>query len=160
LSLGQLAVPGGARRFSGRRQPSCGGTSRMMREYQVRICERLGMKFPGPTRQTLASSLGAARLLPPSADIGPGGQSVGQAAQFCLGRLARQVFRIKPVGEKPESAGLAHSPWAQVRSFDTRSGFSTLALRQCLPDIGLRNSKLPCDCGGLDACLEGGTHRI
>jgi hypothetical protein len=25
-------------------------TSRMMREYQVRICERLGMKLPGPTR--------------------------------------------------------------------------------------------------------------
>ena len=22
-----------------------------MREYQVRICERLGVKFPGPTRQ-------------------------------------------------------------------------------------------------------------
>jgi len=31
--------------------------------------------------------LGAARPLPPSADIGPGGQSVGQAAQFCLGRV-------------------------------------------------------------------------
>ena len=30
------------------------------------------------------SSLGAARPLPPSADIDPGGQSVGQAAQFCL----------------------------------------------------------------------------
>src|SRR6266508_760037 len=44
------AVPGGARRFSGRRQPSRGGTSRMMREYQVRICERLGVKLPGPTR--------------------------------------------------------------------------------------------------------------
>ena len=28
--------------------------------------------------------MGAARPLPPSADIGPGGQSVGQAAQFCL----------------------------------------------------------------------------
>ena len=28
--------------------------------------------------------LGAARPLPPSADIGPGGQSVGQAVQFCL----------------------------------------------------------------------------
>ena len=26
----------------------------------------------------------AARPLPPSADIGPGGQSVGQAAQFCF----------------------------------------------------------------------------
>jgi hypothetical protein len=24
----------------------------MMREYQVRICERLGVKFPGPTRQS------------------------------------------------------------------------------------------------------------
>src|SRR5260370_38216777 len=28
---------------NGRRQPSCGGTSRMMREDQVRICERLGV---------------------------------------------------------------------------------------------------------------------
>jgi hypothetical protein len=41
---------GGARWFSGRRQPSCGGTSRMTRECQVRICEGLGVKFPGPTR--------------------------------------------------------------------------------------------------------------
>ena len=38
--------------FSGRRQPSCDGTSRMTRECQVRICERLGVKFPGPTRQS------------------------------------------------------------------------------------------------------------
>ena len=37
--------------YNGRRQPSCGGTSRMMREYQVRIWERLRVKFPGPTRQ-------------------------------------------------------------------------------------------------------------
>ena len=37
--------------FNGRRQPSCGDTSRMMREYQVRICEGLGVKLPGPTRQ-------------------------------------------------------------------------------------------------------------
>jgi hypothetical protein len=47
--------PTGNRRSSilnGRRQPSCGGTSRMTRECQVRICERLGVKFPGPTRQT------------------------------------------------------------------------------------------------------------
>ena len=50
---------------------------------------------------------GAARPLSPRADIGPGGQSVGQAAQFSLGRLAPQVFRIRPFGEKPESAGLA-----------------------------------------------------
>jgi hypothetical protein len=37
--------------FIGRRQPSRDGTSRMMREYPVRICEGLGVKFPGPTRQ-------------------------------------------------------------------------------------------------------------
>src|SRR5258707_11261312 len=52
LSLGQLE-PGGARRFSGRRQPSRGDTSRMNREVQVRICEGLGVKLPGPTRPTL-----------------------------------------------------------------------------------------------------------
>src|SRR5262249_28119722 len=40
--------------FNGRRQPSCGGTSRMTRECQVRICEGLGVKFPGPTRQKFA----------------------------------------------------------------------------------------------------------
>jgi hypothetical protein len=39
--------------FNGRRQPSRDGTSRMTRECQVRICERLGVKFPGPTRQIL-----------------------------------------------------------------------------------------------------------
>jgi hypothetical protein len=39
--------------FNGRRQPSGGGTSRMTRECQVRICERLGVQFPGPTRQVL-----------------------------------------------------------------------------------------------------------
>src|SRR5205823_5116392 len=38
--------------FNGRRQPSRGGTSRMTRGYQVRICEGLGVKFPGPTRHT------------------------------------------------------------------------------------------------------------
>src|SRR5207245_7271363 len=39
--------------FNGRRQPSSDGTSRMTRECQVRICERLGVKFPGLTRQNL-----------------------------------------------------------------------------------------------------------
>jgi len=56
--------------INGRRQPSCGGTSRMMREYQVRFCERLGVKFPGPTRQTRKPPPGALRQLPPAADSG------------------------------------------------------------------------------------------
>ena len=37
--------------LNGRRQPSCGGTSRMTRECQVRICEGLEVKFLGPTRR-------------------------------------------------------------------------------------------------------------
>ena len=38
--------------INGRRQPSRDGTSRMTRECQVRFCEGLGVKFPGPTRQS------------------------------------------------------------------------------------------------------------
>ena len=38
--------------INGRRQPSHGGTSRMMREYHVRICEGLGVQLPGSTRQS------------------------------------------------------------------------------------------------------------
>jgi hypothetical protein len=38
----------------GRRQLSGGGTSRMSREAQVRIGERLGVQFPGATRRRLS----------------------------------------------------------------------------------------------------------
>ena len=50
ISLGSIDN-GRSPMFNGRRQPSRGGTSRMTRECQVRICERLRVKFPGPTRQ-------------------------------------------------------------------------------------------------------------
>ena len=36
--------------LNGRRQPPCGGVSRMNREVHVRFCEGRGVKFPGPTR--------------------------------------------------------------------------------------------------------------
>ncbi len=56
--------------FNGRRQPSRGGTSRMTRECQVRICERLGVKFPGPTRQKrLLRHVSSESALAPIADI-------------------------------------------------------------------------------------------
>ena len=42
--LGQPVLSGGAQNFSGRRQPSCDGTSRMTRECQVRICEGCALK--------------------------------------------------------------------------------------------------------------------
>jgi hypothetical protein len=41
----------------GRRQPSMGGTSRVSREAQARICERLGVQLPGPTRRCWATSI-------------------------------------------------------------------------------------------------------
>jgi hypothetical protein len=42
--------------LDGRRQPSCGGTSRMMREYHVRICESCALK----ARRTQPSEMAAA----------------------------------------------------------------------------------------------------
>ena len=45
--------------INGRRQPSSGGTSWMMREYHVQICEGLGVKLPGPTRQERKSPAGS-----------------------------------------------------------------------------------------------------
>jgi hypothetical protein len=47
---GQL-VTGRARGFAEGRQLFIDGTSRMNREVQARICEGLGVKFPGPTRR-------------------------------------------------------------------------------------------------------------
>src|SRR5258707_344281 len=55
LGASQLAT-GGAPILDGRRQPSFGGTSRMTRECHVRICERLGVKLPGPTRHRTVCS--------------------------------------------------------------------------------------------------------
>jgi hypothetical protein len=57
LNLDQPVMLGGVQRFSGRRHPSCDGTSRMMREYQVRFCERFGVKLPGPPRQPASRAL-------------------------------------------------------------------------------------------------------
>jgi hypothetical protein len=48
---------GGTPCLDGGRQPSLGGTSRMNREVHVRICGRLGVQFPGPTRQSLGPTL-------------------------------------------------------------------------------------------------------
>jgi hypothetical protein len=49
--------------INGRRQPSCGGTSRMNREVHVRFCEGLGVKFPGPTRHSDLDALTMVMLL-------------------------------------------------------------------------------------------------
>lgn len=47
--FGELAT-GGTGGDSGRRQPSMGGTSRVIGDGHARFCEGLGVRFPGATR--------------------------------------------------------------------------------------------------------------
>jgi hypothetical protein len=54
---------------NGRRQPSRGGTSRMNREVHVRNLWRLGVKFPGPTRQSRRLSCLGMSASPPTPDV-------------------------------------------------------------------------------------------
>ena len=71
---------------NGRRQPSRGGTSRMMREYQVRICERLGVKFPGPTRQRR---------------LNPEDTAYRRSASNGKGPRSASTFRVAPAATLP-----------------------------------------------------------
>jgi hypothetical protein len=82
--------------FNGRRQPSNDGTSRMTREYQVRFCERLGVKFPGPTRQNEKSASSGLCRLPPAADMAALVHATapkGEAMPTGAGRLGCSALR-------------------------------------------------------------------
>ena len=88
--------------LNGRRQPSCGGTSRISREAYVRFCEGLGVKFPGPTRQTRpfgrcrAAVASMSEIIGANEQVFGGGLFVGYAGtlnhqflrrpSFCLAR--------------------------------------------------------------------------
>src|ERR1700680_3622504 len=54
LANGQQEEPTGC---GGGRQLSMDGTSRVNREIYARFCERLGVKFPGPTRRCWATGI-------------------------------------------------------------------------------------------------------
>ncbi len=83
--------------FSGRRQPSCDGMSRMMREYHVRFCEGLGVKFPGPTRhkQTCWEVCQRVRVTPETGHSNPDGQFASNSLRYTMnsGRLG-EVFSM------------------------------------------------------------------
>jgi hypothetical protein len=93
--------------FNGRRQPSRGGTSRMTRECQVRFCEGLGVKFPGPTRQQQRiGPLVTVPLFPPRADIGadivePPLRANRRHCHFCNLRKGASLPVPVPVDDTP-----------------------------------------------------------
>src|SRR5207302_292808 len=104
LGASQLAT-GGAPILDGRRQPSCDGTSRMTRECQVRICEGLGVKFPGPTRHLAPAPNPDLQqvLLGVLRDLGyVEGQNLAIEYRFMLGQsktydeLAAELARLAP----------------------------------------------------------------
>jgi len=68
VTLGEIESTGNRRNSLSCRKAAAfrGGTSRMNREIHVRLCERLGAKFPGPTRRRRGDS-------PPYADRSSGG---------------------------------------------------------------------------------------
>jgi hypothetical protein len=92
---GQLET-GGIRGFDGGRQLSTDGTSRMNREVQVRICEGLGVKFPGPTRRAKFADRAASSFSSESA-----------------------VCAAAKRGSAPDTASRTHSPfWPQSKTLD------------------------------------------
>jgi hypothetical protein len=100
--------------FNGRRQPSCGGTSRISREAYVRFCEGLGVKFPGPTRQLLTPCSAPACLLPPNADI----------AMFCRPRRPKRRASATgpnvPAASAPQPAAVRPAAEASASCRDRR----------------------------------------
>src|ERR1700733_8851526 len=67
-----------------------------------------------------------ARKLPPSADIDPGGQSVGQSAQFCLGSEAQVDSKATFTFRRVNGAERRRTPVASKTAFEIDAG--TMAL--------------------------------
>ena len=66
-------------------------------------------------RQTRTSSLGAARPLPPRADIGPRGQSVGQAAHDGRPQFGRAADVAAPLVERDAHLQPLLTHWVSSR---------------------------------------------
>jgi hypothetical protein len=83
--------------INGRRQPSCGDTSRMNREVHVRFCEGLGVEFPGPTRPT--------RTRRP-----PASGSAYWGAGISLNRTIASLARLNQTAQR-RTPHQHHAPW-------------------------------------------------
>jgi hypothetical protein len=126
--------------FGGRRQSSVSGTSRMMREYQVRFCERLGVKFPGPTRRSISWLL-PLQLRPWRQQWRkpPGAVVLGQAAEAPLvpgHQRPRIVKWVLLVPTRPQTRRPPH--WARRTHLQARQQIPirrpwAVAGRECRP---------------------------
>ena len=95
--------------FSGRRQPSRGGTSRMMREYHVRIYQRFGVKFPRAysaraalsrlRRQHVPCTPDGCRLAPTPESAGSGQGQKRSEAVVCYLAFVVEARLLKVIAE-------------------------------------------------------------
>ena len=98
--------------INGRRQPSHGGTSRMMREYHVRICEGPGVQLPGSTRQ---SRLGGASCRSshvrnaPLATVGPKKAACRKGPRTDIAFIQSRCRRGRPAVAVARSQGSLQS---------------------------------------------------
>ena len=94
---------------NGRRQPSSGGTSRMMREYQVRICEGLGVS--PELIADLARRAPATKCIPmsPGRSLPPLSKVRGWPAAGC-GRCSPHEMREPQPGFHPGYSRMAAQP--------------------------------------------------
>jgi hypothetical protein len=100
------------------------GTSRMRRESHVRICERLGVRFPGPTRQLVGDFKNAGREWRPRGDP----QDV-RVHDFLIAELGRAV----PYGIYDMAADAG---WVSVGMDHDTSAFAVHTIRRWWNEIG------------------------
>src|SRR5271165_1745776 len=103
--------------LTGRRQPSLSGTSRMRRESPVRICERLGVKFPGPTRRMATANAGRAARVRPGAS-----RPCGATASRSPGGAGARRTRSQSAAPALDSARSGHDPRRQRDRGAARQG--------------------------------------
>src|SRR5580692_9425885 len=128
--------------FNGRQQPSCGGASRMTRECQVRICERLGVKFPGAysANPAVISALASGLLLPQSMTPNWPGPAVMVGSPNRLGcvRIGATCSRGRRL-----SCRLASPNWFARTCFQTSSLVIQRVTDRCVGDQPRSAAALP-----------------
>ena len=106
------------------------GTSRKMREYQIRFCEKLSVKFTGLTRQSLRAIGGPNRA-------GSHGQIFFSAPKKSTS--GKGVFPVRDERSNLPAAATAEQVGAHFQSLDAeRCGLGSTAFRIVQPEPAKR----------------------